>query len=407
MGQEWLVILKDYIRAGNEIETPCYIYDRAGLLRNIEFLKRSFDGIARLFFAVKANTNLRILNLIKAHGIGAEVVSPGEIFVCKKAGFKGSEILYNNVARKQEEIIYALKNGITFFNFESLNQARILAGCAEKMNRRIKAFVRINPGIFPKTHPHLSTGSEWSKFGIRMEELPEVANILKGLGSIELVGIHCHIGSQILSPLPFIRAIKRVGDAIEYLRNKGYGIRYVNLGGGFGVPYKPSEKPLDFKPIVESYRGFKDRYRVEIFLEPGRFFVASAGYILTRLIDKKERNYLPVYMIDAGMTENPRPALYDAYHHIEPLFNKGKKLIKVRITGPLCENADEFGVFMIPDIEIGDYLLVHNCGAYTRTMASTYNGRPLCAEYLIGHDIEMIRKRQDYRRLVEDEGATD
>jgi diaminopimelate decarboxylase len=407
MGQEWLVILKDYIRAGNEIETPCYIYDRAGLLRNIEFLKRSFEGIARLFFAVKANTNLRILNLIKEHGIGAEVVSPGEIFVCKKAGFKGSEILYNNVARKQEEIIYALKNGITFFNFESLNQARILAGCAEKMNRRIKAFVRINPGIFPKTHPHLSTGSEWSKFGIRMEELPEVANILKGLGSIELVGIHCHIGSQILSPLPFIRAIKRVGDAIEYLRNKGYGIRYVNLGGGFGVPYKPSEKPLDFKPIVESYRGFKDRYRVEIFLEPGRFFVASAGYILTRLIDKKERNYLPVYMIDAGMTENPRPALYDAYHHIEPLFNNGKKLIKVRITGPLCENADEFGVFMIPDIEIGDYLLVHNCGAYTRTMASTYNGRPLCAEYLIGHDIEMIRKRQDYRRLVEDEGATD
>uniref|UniRef100_A0A7V3RHN8 Diaminopimelate decarboxylase n=1 Tax=candidate division WOR-3 bacterium TaxID=2052148 RepID=A0A7V3RHN8_UNCW3 len=407
MGQEWLVILKDYIRAGNEIETPCYIYDRAGLLRNIEFLKRSFEGIARLFFAVKANTNLRILNLIKEHGIGAEVVSPGEIFVCKKAGFKGSEILYNNVARKQEEIIYALKNGITFFNFESLNQARILAGCAEKMNRRIKAFVRINPGIFPKTHPHLSTGSEWSKFGIRMEELPEVANILKGLGSIELVGIHCHIGSQILSPLPFIRAIKRVGDAIEYLRNKGYGIRYVNLGGGFGVPYKPSEKPLDFKPIVESYRGFKDRYRVEIFLEPGRFFVASAGYILTRLIDKKERNYLPVYMIDAGMTENPRPALYDAYHHIEPLFNNGKKRIKVRITGPLCENADEFGVFMIPDIEIGDYLLVHNCGAYTRTMASTYNGRPLCAEYFIGHDIEMIRKRQDYRRLVEDEGATD
>jgi len=373
------------------------------LLENIEILKKNFDGIARLFFAVKANTNLNILKLIKEHGIGAEVVSPGEIFVCKKAGFKGSEILYNNVARKKDEIIYALKNGITYFNFESINQAIILAKIAEQMNRRVKVFVRINPGIFPRTHPHLSTGSESSKFGIRMEELPEVAKTIKGLKFIELVGIHCHIGSQILSPKPFIRATTKVGEAIEYFRDNGYAIKYVNLGGGFGIPYRPSENPLNFAPIVKCYRNFKGEYNVEIFLEPGRFFVANAGYILTRVIDKKQRNHLPIYMIDAGMTENPRPALYNAYHHIEPLFEKNGRRFKIRVTGPLCENADEFGVFNLPELNIGEYLLIHNSGAYTRTMASTYNGRPLCAEYLIDSRLRLIRKKQPLRRLIEDE----
>jgi diaminopimelate decarboxylase len=403
MGQKWLAILRDYLRSGNEIETPCYIYDRAGLLENIGILKKNFDGIARLFFAVKANTNLTILNLIKDYGIGAEVVSPGEIFVCKKAGFKGSEILYNNVARKKDEIIYALKNGVTYFNFESINQGVILENVAQDTGKKIKAFVRMNPGIFPKTHPHLSTGSEASKFGIRMQELPDVVKVLKRFRYTELVGIHCHIGSQILSPEPFIDASKKVIEAIKFFRKNGFGISTVNLGGGFGIPYEPIEKPLNFRPIIDCYKKLKNKYDVEILLEPGRFFVANAGYILTRIIDKKQRNHLPIYMIDAGMTENPRPALYDAYHHIEPLFEKNGRRFKIRVTGPLCENADEFGVFGLPELGIGDYLLIHNSGAYTRTMASTYNGRPLCAEYLIDSRLRLIRKKQPFRRLIEDE----
>ena len=403
MGQKWLAILKDYLRAGNEIETPCYIYDKAGLLKNIEILKKNFYGIARLFFAVKANTNLRILHLIKNQNLGAEVVSPGEIFVCKRAGFKGSEILYNNVARKQDEIIYALKNGITYFNFESINQAIILEKVAQSTGKKIKAFVRINPGIFPKTHPHLSTGSEASKFGIRMQELPEVIKEIKRFRYVELVGIHCHIGSQILSPKPFVNASKKVIEAIQFFRENGFEISSVNLGGGFGIPYEPKEKPLNFRPIIDCYKRLKDKYNVEILLEPGRFLVANAGYILTRIIDRKQRNHLPIYMIDAGMTENPRPALYDAYHHIEPLFEKRAKRFKIRVTGPLCENADEFGVFNLPELDIGDFLLIHNSGAYTRTMASTYNGRPLCAEYLIDNRLRLIRKKQPLRRLIEDE----
>uniref|UniRef100_A0A7V0Z5B0 Diaminopimelate decarboxylase n=1 Tax=candidate division WOR-3 bacterium TaxID=2052148 RepID=A0A7V0Z5B0_UNCW3 len=236
-----------------------------------------------------------------------------------------------------------------------------------------------------------------------MQELSDVIKNIKRFRYTELVGIHCHIGSQILSPEPFINASKKVIEAIQIFRKNGFGISAINLGGGFGIPYEPIEKPLNFKPIIDCYKKLKDKYNVEIFLEPGRFFVANAGYILTRVIDKKQRNHLPIYMIDAGMTENPRPALYNAYHHIEPLFEINGRRFKIRVTGPLCENADEFGVFNLPELNIGDYLLIHNSGAYTRTMASTYNGRPLCAEYLIDSRLRLIRKKQPLRRLIEDE----
>ncbi|MGB9721361.1 MAG: diaminopimelate decarboxylase [bacterium] len=403
MGQKSLAILKGYLKFVNDIETPCYLYDREKVEENIKMLKKNFNGVARLFFAVKANTNLTILRLIKNQGIGAEVVSPGEIYICKNAGFRGFEILYNNVARKEDEVLYAIKNGVIFFNFESINQAAILENVAQKTGKKIKAFVRINPGIFPKTHPHLSTGSEASKFGIRMEELSEVIKVIKRFRYAQLVGIHCHIGSQILSPKPFINASNVVIEAIQFFRENGFDISCVNLGGGFGIPYEPKEKPLNFRPIIDCYKRLKDKYSVEILLEPGRFFVANAGYIMTRMIDKKQRNHLPIYMIDAGMTENPRPALYNAYHHIEPLFEKRAKRFKIRVTGPLCENADEFGVFTLPELQIGDYLLIHNSGAYTRTMASTYNGRPLPAEYLIDDGIKLIRKKQKLRGLIENE----
>ncbi len=386
------------------IETPCYVYDYGRLLSNIRVLKRHFHGMAKLYFAVKANTNLSLLRIIKQQGVGAEVVSPGEIFICLRAGFKAEEILYNNVARKAEEILYALDSGVIFFGFESIGQAMLLENEARKRGRTIKVFARVNPGIFPMTHPHLSTGSKFSKFGMTIEEMKRSVAVIKKFKYAELIGIHCHIGSQILSPEPFVRAIKKVRQAIGFFRKNGFKIHCVNLGGGFGVPYQPQEKPLNFKPIVDAYDSMRSESHVDILLEPGRFFVANAGYILTRLIDKKIRNHTPLYMIDAGMTENPRPALYDAYHHIKPLFDSSHKMQKVRVTGPLCENADEFGCYHLPNLQIGDYLLIHNCGAYTRTMGSNYNGRLLPAEHMIiDNQLRVIRRKQALRRLIEDE----
>lgn len=388
----------------SRLPTPCYIYDKNRILDNLKFLQNIFSECdAEIFFAVKANTNISVLNIIKKAGAGAEVVSQGEIYIALRAGFSPGKILFNNIARKEEEVLYAIKKGIKYFNFEAIDQAILLEKCAEKLNKKIEIFVRINPGIFPDTHPHLSTGSPSSKFGITFRELREDINKIKKFRFAELRGIHSHIGSQILEPDPFIRGVEKVEVVLKFLRNRGFDINYVNLGGGFGVPYHPEEKKLDFKPIVIAYKNLHKKYGVKIFLEPGRFVVADAGFILTKVISVKKRGKVPLYIIDAGMTENPRPAIYDAYHHIEPLFKKRKNKIKSRVAGPLCENSDEFGLYELPELKIGDLLLIYNCGAYTRTMASNYNGRLLPPEYLLDGKLRIIRKKQRFESLIENE----
>lgn len=384
------------------LETPCYVYDQARITDNIRQLQGYFSKAEiSIYYAVKANTSLAVLKTIRSQGLGAEAVSAGEIFTAIKAGFASRKILYNNIARKDADIAYALKMGIHYFNFEALDQAELLERQARRAGRRIKIFVRINPGIFSETHPHLSTGALSSKFGINENQLDSVIKLSRRLRFARLIGIHCHIGSQILQPAPFVKAVNRVRHYIEILRDAGISITHVNLGGGFGVPHHPDENRLDFRPITEAYKGLSAMQNVKVFLEPGRFIVSNAGYILSRIISRKIVNRKRMYIIDAGMTENPRPALYDAYHHIEPLFKKFDPYIRHRVTGPLCENSDEFGAYNLPDLAIGDMLLIHNCGAYTRTMASNYNGRLLPAEYMIkGQRVSLIRKQQKYPDLV-------
>lgn len=397
-------MLKVVKKRAKDLFTPSYIYDKSLIIKNLSFLKKTFSSCnAEIFFAVKANTSIPVLKIIKNFGFGAEVTSPGEIFISLKAGFEPEKILYNNVARKEEEILYAIKNGVIFFNFESIDQAILLEKCAKSLNKKIKTFIRINPGIFPPSHPHLSTGSKNSKFGITIEELKNNLEKLKKLKFAKIVGIHSHIGSQILEPEPFVRNAKKIEEVFNFLKKEKFEIEYLNLGGGFGVPYSPNDKKLNFNPIKEAYKNLHKKYNIKIFLEPGRFIVANAGYILTRVISIKERDNIPLYIIDAGLTENPRPALYNAYHHIKPLYKKKGEKIKSRVAGPLCENSDEFGIYNLPRLKIGDFLLIYNCGAYTRTMASNYNGRPLAPEYLFDKDLKIIRKRQKFERFIEDE----
>ena len=387
------------------LATPCYIYDRTKLISNIKVLKSNFSRInAEIYYAVKANTSLAVLKTIRKQGLGAEVVSPGEIFMALKAGFTAKKILYNNIARKENDVTYALKKGIQYFNFEALDQAVLLEDLARKAKKSIMAFVRINPGIFPETHPHLSTGALSSKFGISENQLDEVMVTARRFKYVRLIGIHCHIGSQILHPTPFVKATSLVARYVRRLRKTGFSITHVNLGGGFGVPHHPDEANFNFRPVINSYQKLKEDLKVKIFLEPGRFIVSNGGYILTRIISKKKVNCKTMFIIDAGMTENPRPALYDAYHHIEPLLKKFNPCLNRRVTGPVCENSDEFGIYCLPDLKIGDILLIHNCGAYTRTMASNYNGRLLPAEYMIANEqVILIRRPQKYSELIKNE----
>jgi len=387
------------------IETPFYLYDRAVIEKNTKTLLSNFEKCrAEIFFAVKANTALHILDIVKSQKLGAEVVSPGEIFVCLKGGFIPRQILYNNIARKASDVMYAIKKGVLFYNFEAIDQALVLEQCARRLCKKIKVFARINPGIFPETHPHLSTGAPSSKFGMEINQLGRIVEVIKHFKYAEFVGLHSHIGSQILSSTPFVKGVQKVSDLIEYFKSHQIKIEYVNLGGGFGVPYHPDEKALDFRPIAKTYRKLAETHGVKIFLEPGRFIVSNAGYIISEVISIKNRKGMPLYILDAGMTENPRPALYKAYHHIEPLLGKTRRKMKVRVAGPLCENTDEFGIYYLPKLKIGDRVLIHNCGAYTRTMASNYNGRLLPPEYVIGKSaLKMIRKKQQFPSLIQNE----
>ena len=383
------------------IKTPFYIYDRRVIDKKARVLKESFPEFADLFFAVKANSSIAILKILKEYGIGAEVVSSGEIFMALEAGMSPEVILYDSLARKKEEIKYAINKGVSFFNFESVEQSILLDDCAGESREKIKAFVRMNPGIFPKTHSHLSTGSSWSKFGIPFQDLDKVYETAKDFNNIELVGVHYHIGSQLLTPEPYLEALKRIEDAIELAGEKGLEIKYVNLGGGFGVPYKEGEKGFNAGSLSETYREISHKYNVRIFLELGRFLVAESGYIITRVLDVKEREGNPLYVIDSGMNDNPRPAIYDAYHHIEPLLEKTGDRVKSRVVGPICENSDEFGAYELPPLTVGDLLIIYSCGAYTRTMASNYNGRLFPSEYLYdGKELIQIRKEQKLEGLI-------
>ena len=397
-------MFKEILKDLEKISTPYYIYDERVIEKKAEVLQESFSDFAKIFFAIKANSSLSLLNIMNENNIGAEVVSPGEIFAALKAGIPSEKILYDSLARKEDEIAFAIDKGINFFNFESLDQAALLDDCAKGSTGKINAFVRINPGIFPKTHSHLSTGSSWSKFGISVRDIDKVYDVAKQFKNIELTGVHYHIGSQLLAPEPYFEALEKMKYAIEFFNNKGLKIKYINLGGGFGIPYKEGEKGFEPGVLSRTYREISNKYDVEVFLELGRFLVGEAGFIVTRIIDVKEREGVPLYVVDSGMNDNPRPAIYDAYHHIEPLFEKTGNRLKSRVVGPICENSDEFGTYKLPSLDIGDLLIIYSCGAYTRTMASNYNGRLFPAEYLYdGEEIKQIRERQKLEGLIANE----
>ncbi len=392
-------------RKVKNIDTPFYIYDESLIGEHIAFLKKMFSGCnAGFFYAIKANDSVAILKLIRKQGLGAEAVSPGEIYRARKAGFTPGQIIYNNVAKKQAEIEYAIKQNISQFNFEAIDQARLLERTARKLKKRIALSVRVNPGIYPKTHSHLSTGAPLSKFGIEEKELKEVAKFARLSRFAKLVGMHSHIGSQILTPKPFVQAARNAERILAFLRKRGVDIQYINLGGGFGIPYHPDEKSLNFAPIAKAYEKLANTQKVKILLEPGRFIVGESGVIVTKVVSVKKRNKAHLCIVDADMTENPRPAIYRAYHHIEPLERRSTKRRKTRIAGPLCENSNEFGTYLLPALNVDDCLVIYNSGAYTRTMGSNYNGRLFSAEYTLKNGkLRKIRSRQKLSNLMENE----
>lgn len=388
-----------------EIGTPFYLYSFATLKRHFVIFDEAFNGLSRLVcYSAKANTNQAILKLFETLGGGLDIVSGGELYRGINAGFSPDRIVYSGVGKRIDEIDYALNTGILMFNVESLEELQLIDARAGLLNRKAPIAIRVNPDVDPKTHPYISTGLEKNKFGIDAKTAIEGYRIANELQNIDVVGIDCHIGSQITEADPFKEALENLKDLINKLEQMGIGIEYLNMGGGLGITYDDESPPQPreyAKPIVDSLKDSK----LQLILEPGRVIVGNAGVLVTRVLFRKSSKVKEFVVTDAGMNDLMRPTLYQAFHDIKPVVENENKPIVADVVGPICESGDFLAVDRkMQDVECGDLLAVMSVGAYGFTMSSNYNSRPKAAEVMVKDDqFHVVRTRQSYEDLVEGE----
>ncbi|MFB3816072.1 MAG: diaminopimelate decarboxylase [Candidatus Methylomirabilales bacterium] len=397
-------------RIAEEVGTPAYVYSRATLTRHFQVLDEAFGAVPHLLcFALKANANLGVLQLFARLGGGLDVVSGGELFRGLRAGVPASRIVYAGVGKTREEIRLALKSDILMFNVESDQELRAINDVAAGMGVKARIALRVNPDVDAKTHPYISTGLKQSKFGIDITRALEEYELARKLPALEVVGIHHHIGSQITAVRPFVDALQKTASLVRRLRERGMGIRYVNVGGGLGITYKDEEPP----PPSEFARALMDILRdlgVTLLLEPGRLLVGNAGILLTRILYTKRTAAKNFLIVDAGMNDLIRPSLYSSYHAIQPVRRTaGRGEETVDVVGPICESGDFLAKERaLPRCEPGELLAVMSAGAYGFTMSSNYNARPRAAEVLVhGDAYTVVRARETYEDLVHGERTLD
>jgi diaminopimelate decarboxylase len=384
--------------------TPCYVYSRAAIESAFERYRTALPPErAEICYAVKANGNLTILRLLAARGAGFDIVSRGELERVLAAGGEAHRVVFSGVAKGAAEIRRALEVGIGVFNVESAAELARIAQIARELGRRAPVALRINPDVDPKTHPYISTGLKRNKFGIPVAEALELYRQAKSAPEIELVGIACHIGSQLLDPSPLLEAADRVKDAVARLERDGIRLRHIDLGGGLGIRYR-DETPPDIPAVLRALADrFADRPERLVF-EPGRSLVGNAGLLLTRVEYLKQGEEQDFALVDAGMNDLMRPALYDAWHEIVPVVPRSGPVRRYDVVGPVCESSDFLGRGRELALEAGDLLAVLSAGAYGMAMSSNYNARPRPAEVLVdGATHRLIRRRESLERLWEAE----
>ena len=366
----------------NELKTPFYYYDVDLLRATLGTVKECADTLdLHVHYAVKANANPKILDIVKEYGLGVDCVSGGEIQAAIDAGFDGSDIMFAGVGKTDEEIRLALASGIRCFNVESLPELLNINEIAAQTNSMAHIAVRINPNIDAHTHQYITTGLNENKFGINLENLGEFVSTALALPNIDLCGIHYHIGSQIRDLEPFEQLCDKVNDTLAYIESLGAKITIIDVGGGLGINYDyPDSEPIaDFKTYFEIFaRNIKRRPDQQIHFEPGRSIVAQAGSLITRVLYVKEGTAKKFVIVDAGMTDLIRPALYQAHHKIENISSHSSVDDKYDVVGPICESSDCFGTDeRLPLTNRGDFLALRSAGAYGEVMASRYNCRHL------------------------------
>jgi len=394
----------DLRQLAERIPTPFHAYSASAIRQRIDELQAALAGLdATICFAVKANPNLAILQLMAQAGVGADIVSVGELRRALNAGMPAERIVFSGVGKSADEIAGALNVGIMRFNVESLDELHTLQRVARAQEVIARAAVRINPDVDAQTHAKISTGKSENKFGVSIDEAHRWFAERSQLSHVQLDGLHVHIGSQILSVEPFRLALQRVAAFWRELEQAGHPINSIDVGGGLGVRYRAGvDQPVAAADYVGVIREALADYRGKLLLEPGRYLVAEAGVLLTRVIRVKpgiERNFL---VLDAAMNDLQRPSLYDAWHDIVPVADEPRPMTTYDIVGPVCETGDTFArARELPECAAGDLLLIKATGAYGTSMASTYNSRPLAAEVLLQRGrYAVVRRRQHFEEMI-------
>ncbi len=393
----------------NDYGTPCYIYSRATLERHWHAFNDAFGKQPHLVcYAVKANSNIGILNLFAKLGSGFDVVSIGEIERVIRAGGDPSKIVFSGVGKKANEMQRALQLGIHCFNVESEAELERLNQVAGEMGKTAPVSIRVNPDVDAKTHPYISTGLKDNKFGISYDAAEAIYLKAHAMQHLDVIGIDCHIGSQLTEVEPFIDALERILLLADKLKAQGINIRHLDIGGGLGVQYKDETPPLpsDYTERLFANDKLKD---YEIIIEPGRAIAANAGILVTEVEYLKHHEHKNFAIVDAAMNDLVRPSLYQAWQNIIPV-NKHSTAEKqvYDIVGPICETGDFLGKERELAIQAGDLLAVRSSGAYGFTMSSNYNSRPRVVEILVdGSNIHVIRKRESIDDLMLGESIID
>ena len=380
--------------------TPCYVYSRAALQSRFEEFRQALAGRnAMVCYAVKANSNLAILNLFARAGAGFDIVSGGELARVVAAGGDPARVVFSGVGKTVGEIRMALDKGIFCFNVESAAELERLSEIAGRAGKRAPIALRVNPDVDPKTHPYISTGLRHNKFGVAYTEALELYRRARRLPHLEIAGIACHIGSQLLDPAPAAEAAGKILALADRLAAEGIVLRHLDLGGGIGIRYRDETPPSVAEylaPILAQLTGRREK----VLFEPGRALVGNAGLLLARVEHLKhgeERNFA---VIDAAMNDLMRPALYDAWHDILPVRQGSGETAEYEVVGPVCESGDFLGHGRSLAVAAGDLLAIMSAGAYGMAMSSNYNSRPRAAEIMADGDrFHLVRERERIEQL--------
>jgi diaminopimelate decarboxylase len=384
--------------------TPLYVYSYHTLVDHYLKLKSAFSQISPLIcYSVKANSNLSILKALITKGAGLDIVSGGELSRAQKVGCSAEKIVYASVGKTNQEIYAAITSGILFFNVESLAELENINRIAKSLNKISRVAIRINPDVEVKTHKYITTGKITNKFGIDLESAYKILLLRAKFKNLSICGLHIHIGSQITQSAPFVEAIKKVANFIQRLKAKEIKLEYLNIGGGLGIIYD-QEVPQTAQIYAGQIIPLLKKTGLKIIMEPGRFIVGNAGILVVKVLYIKHTPKKKFIIVDGGMNDLVRPALYSAYHSIWPLI-KNSKTEKADLVGPICESGDFLAKErLIARVKEGDYLAVMSAGAYGFSMSSNYNSRLRSAEVMIkGNKTSLIRKRETFEDLIRNE----